>query len=197
VGPTPRKILMAAEKRDSGAAGEQIVSLFRVREARIGFVVGFLLMLPFGLWLFPRWPAARISQPIAFNHSLHADSGLECRDCHPGAFDAAAPGLPTNSICADCHEEPMSDSADEQQLLALLGTGDAIAWQSLFRQPAHVYFSHRRHTTSAELDCEVCHGSIGLSTAPPRREPQKLSMEECMSCHEETSARNDCTACHR
>ena len=95
-----------------------------------------------------------------------------------------------------CHSEALGDSAAEAALLALLESGQPIAWKPLFRQPGHVYYSHRRHVVQAEIDCSVCHGTIGASTSPPLR-ATPLQMDDCLECHEREGASIACTSCHR
>lgn len=138
-----------------------------------------------------------VQQPIAFNHQVHVEGqGMECALCHPGCATDIASGLPAASACALCHSEPQGESAEERRLVALLEAKTPLVWQSLFGQPAHVFFSHRRHTSVANIQCVTCHGSIGQSTAPPStRNP--LAMDQCIACHEERGASTDCSACHR
>jgi len=138
-----------------------------------------------------------VLQPVAFNHLVHVEEqGLDCVDCHLGAESEIHSGLPDVETCAMCHEEPQGEGAEEARLVQLLAAGEPLAWGRIFRQPPHVFFSHRRHTSVAELDCTVCHDSIGSSTQPPpTRRP--LRMKVCVACHEEGGASTNCTACHR
>jgi hypothetical protein len=143
-------------------------------------------------------PLAReaIQQPIAFNHQRHVEEGLECSACHTGCESQVSSGLPDAQVCALCHAEPQGEGAEEAKLVAALQAGDSLAWQSIFSQPPHVFFSHRRHVTVAGLECATCHGAIGESTAPPT-ERRALTMGQCIACHEKARASTDCTACHR
>jgi len=140
---------------------------------------------------------APVAQPLAFNHRLHVEQeGLECSACHPGYLTQVSSGLPTAGACTLCHLDPQGETAEEQRLVNLLQEGASLDWEPLFRQPPHVFFSHRRHAVVAEIECATCHGDIGTSTAPPaRRAP--LSMERCIACHEAQQASTDCSACHR
>ncbi|RMH02872.1 MAG: hypothetical protein D6702_07565 [Planctomycetota bacterium] len=138
-----------------------------------------------------------IEQPIAFNHRLHVEEqGLDCEDCHPGCRSEVKPGIPDADTCLMCHAEAQGDSGEEARLVAMLARGESPAWRPLFRQPPHVFFSHRRHTAVAELDCGECHGDIGSSTTPPRL-PDKLRMDDCRDCHLERGVSVSCSACHR
>ena len=136
-------------------------------------------------------------QPIAFNHRVHAEEAeLECATCHPGFAHGVSSGLPTTATCALCHSEAQGESAEEARLVELLENGAQLDWRPIFRQPPHVFFSHRRHVTVAGLECARCHGDIGASTAPPT-DAAPLTMEQCIGCHEESDASIDCSACHR
>lgn len=134
---------------------------------------------------------------VEFNHQRHVDEvGLDCSNCHPGCKEGISSGLPSVAACALCHSEPQGDTATEAKLVATIEAGVEVKWSRLFQQPAHVFFSHRRHTTVAEIECAVCHGEIGQSTTMPRRRAP-LQMERCIACHQERKAPTDCSACHR
>ncbi len=140
---------------------------------------------------------APVEQPIAFNHKKHVEeNGLECSVCHPFYEKEAFSGLPGAEICAGCHAEPQGKSAEEARLVKLLQDGRPLDWQPLFRQPAHVFYSHRRHVVAGKIECKTCHGSIAASTAPPGQ-VKRLRMQDCIACHIRTSTAADCTTCHR
>ena len=109
------------------------------------------------------WPL----QPIAFNHSRHVQVGVGCTDCHSGARNGAKATLPTIDTCTMCHQSALTKSPEEQKLLALAAANQPLAWVQLTRIPAHVYFSHRRHTESAGIECTTCHGAMDKLTSPP------------------------------
>lgn len=165
--------------------------------AALGF---FAVVLLSGVTTFLRQEAsaaARVEQPIAFNHRLHVeDQGLECGVCHPFNATGISSGFPSAATCAMCHAEAQGESAEERALVELLAEGRELVWRSLFRQPPHVFYSHRRHVAVAGLECSTCHGAIGTSERPPEQ-GAPLSMETCIRCHERSQASTDCTACHR
>ena len=140
-------------------------------------------------------PAVR--QPISFNHKKHVtELELGCTTCHLTVETEAFSGLPDAEVCGGCHMEPQGKSEEEKRLVKMLKEGTVLAWKPLFRQPAHVFYSHRRHVISAKLQCRVCHGAIAESTAPPVR-VRHLAMDDCVSCHEKEHVPTDCTVCHR
>jgi len=144
-----------------------------------------------------KYSEVRASQPIAFDHRLHVeDEGLECSACHMYYERESFSGLPRTNTCALCHFEPQGESAEEEKLVQLIQDGAALEWASLFRQPPHVFFSHRRHVVVAGIECTTCHGDIGLSEEPPAA-THPLTMDECITCHEEQAVTQNCASCHR
>lgn len=158
----------------------------------------FLLVTGAGtVWRSRQASASPGAQPIAFNHRKHVkDLELACSTCHASYEKEAFSGLPDAETCGACHSEPQGKSPEEQKLVALLKSGAPLQWVSLFRQPAHVFYSHRRHVVAAKIDCPVCHGTIAASVAPPRS-VRKLRMQDCLDCHRRAGVSTDCTACHR
>ena len=138
------------------------------------------------------------TQPIAFNHQKHVvELGMECTECHQHAVEGARATIPNSPVCAMCHEEPQTDSSQEARVVKYIQDGEQIPWQIVNWMPDHVYFSHRRHTAIAGIDCEVCHGPIREQSEPLRRPLRHLSMETCIDCHEASGASTDCVSCHK
>jgi hypothetical protein len=168
--------------------------------ASVAALVGFVLSLAVvaaSTYLGASAERRHVTQPIAFNHRVHVeDQELECSMCHPFYESEASSGMPGAATCAMCHLEPQGESVAERALVARLQAGEPLEWGRLFRQPPHVFYSHRRHVVVAGLQCEVCHGQIGLSERPPSQ-ATPMSMEACLDCHVREQASADCTACHR
>lgn len=161
------------------------------------FLAFFLLTGAATVWQSRRAAASTTAQPIAFNHQKHVkDLDLACSTCHTFYEKETFSGLPEAEICATCHSEPQGKSQEEQKLVRLIQSGARLEWVSLFRQPAHVFYSHRRHVVAAKIDCPVCHGAIAASVAPPRS-VRRLRMQDCLDCHRRSGVSTDCTACHR
>lgn len=140
-----------------------------------------------------------VVQPLAFNHALHIDDvGLECTDCHLYVTSGERTVVPNIQGCADCHfDEPITESEAEARLLEHIESEQPIPWRQIYWVPDHVYFSHRRHTATAEIPCETCHGPVAERTEPLTRRLAPIDMDTCMDCHYRTEASNDCIACHR
>lgn len=165
---------------------------------RILLVVGVLLLTAaVGAPLTARRRAA-VPQPIAFNHRKHTQElGLNCDFCHSLVRVGQHSGLPDENTCVMCHATPQGDSPEAARVTAFLEEGEPIRFNKLFGLPDHVFYTHRRHVTLAELECATCHGGIAETERPPVRPLLDVDMEFCMDCHEEREASNDCTSCHR
>ncbi|MBI1909480.1 MAG: cytochrome c3 family protein [Deltaproteobacteria bacterium] len=139
-----------------------------------------------------------VSQPIAFNHKVHvAGLGLDCTHCHVGVETTPFATLPTAEICLGCHSTPLSQNPEEEKVRLYGEERGEIPWQRLTRLPDHVYFSHQRHVTFGKVACEACHGKMPERVTPPSRAPVELSMDDCLGCHRQKGASEDCILCHR
>ncbi len=163
--------------------------------------LGFLLFLFAGgaamIFRSGRAPGGPVDQPIAFSHKKHVkDLDLACSTCHAYYEKESFSGIPGSDVCASCHAEAQGKSDEEAKLVKLLTSGAPLVWKQLFRQPPHVFYSHRRHVVVAKLDCTACHGAIAETSTPPRR-VKRLVMDDCLECHRQKGVPTDCTACHR
>ncbi|HSF15500.1 MAG TPA: cytochrome c3 family protein [Vicinamibacteria bacterium] len=181
------------EPSSSRASGEaRGIQKSHLLAALLGFIVFFVASAAIVASRVPE-----VDQPIRFNHRIHTvENEMACTECHGYYEKEAFSGLPDRDTCAFCHEEAQGESAQEAALVELLSSGASLEWMPLFRQPAHVFYSHRRHVVAAGLECEACHGEIGQSESPPRR-VGRLEMSDCIDCHERENASGGCTTCHR
>lgn len=139
-----------------------------------------------------------VAQPIAFNHRKHTqDLKLGCEFCHVYVRTGAHPGLPGRETCAMCHQVRQGTTREAARLTELIEQGRPLQFAKLFRLPAYVFYTHRRHVGIADLECRTCHGAIALTTRPPRRPLVRVRMSFCLDCHRRTGQTLDCIACHR
>jgi len=139
-----------------------------------------------------------VPQPVAFNHLKHTtDLGLNCEFCHVYVRSGAHAGLPDANTCKMCHQVPQGSSEEAARLTELIGQGDPVQFNKLFRLPSHVYYTHRRHAGIAELECHNCHGAIAETERPPEQPLVRITMAFCLDCHREQDQSLDCNACHR
>ncbi len=169
-----------------GPAQRVLLGIVMLALAGLGFVLGRSVLRP----------SRQVVQPIAFNHRIHTEL-LECETCHEFVRTGAHSGLPGLSTCLECHEEPVTESAEEQKIVELAGAGGEQVFRKLFRLPDNVFYTHRRHAGIAEIDCATCHGSIAQTTSPPALPPIRITMDFCLDCHRASGASEECIACHR
>lgn len=162
------------------------------------FWAGVLIFFVGGTVLLPEVLKSGVTQPVAFDHKKHTgEVGLGCEDCHTSVRTRAFAGLPKVAFCMECHEEAQTDSPDEARLREYAKNGEEIPWARIFRQPGHVFYSHRRHVAQGEIPCDTCHGEVGARSASDTRWPDNLTMDDCIACHDRTEAGVDCTDCHK
>lgn len=162
---------------------------------RTYFVAGALalsLALAFGC----RRPVP-VTQPMALSHKRHMEANMKCVTCHPGAEDQVLAQFPTVVDCMDCHGKPRGDHPDEPRVRQYAERKEEIPWIRVDRLPGHVYFSHGTHVTAAKMKCEDCHEGILLAIRPLTLPDVHLAMEDCMRCHRERQASNQCKSCHK
>ena len=172
-------------------------AIFHRRAAALGFLVFLFAGGAAMIFRSGRAPGGPVVQPIAFNHKKHVkDLDLACSTCHAYYEKESFSGIPGSDVCISCHAEAQGKSDEEAKLVKLLTSGAPLVWKPLFRQPPHVFYSHRRHVVVAKLDCTACHGAIAETSTPPRR-VKRLVMDDCLGCHRQKGVPTDCTACHR
>jgi len=139
-----------------------------------------------------------VQQPVAFDHLKHTkDLELSCELCHNHVITGTYAGLPGAQTCGLCHQAQKAASAESAGVKVPFVPPDSLQFNKLFRLPAHVYFSHRRHVGIGKLECDACHGAIAGSQQPPRRALVRITMEFCLDCHRAKGQSLDCVACHR
>ena len=155
------------------------------------FLIGAVVALAFGWWIFPDLIFSKQSQPFFFSHTVHVNTvGASCADCHSLRDDGSFAGLPTLETCSSCHEEIVTEEpgpgasaearaayeAEKVFVEQYVKTGKQVPWQVHQTQPDNVFFSHAAHFNK----CYSCHltmkGRLNLGTPD---DPQKL----CMTCH--------------
>jgi hypothetical protein len=177
--------------------------------------VGFLPVLAAALLAAPGASAPGIggaagpAQPLEFSHRIHAgEAGIGCTSCHAYAERGPVAGIPSMARCQGCHKFVREDperparTAQMKPLLAILRSGQAIAWVRVHRLPDHVYFTHERHVR-AEVACRACHGAVEQMDVVSQVAP--LTMGWCLACHHEKQRERpgqrarltECVTCHK
>jgi hypothetical protein len=134
------------------------------------------------------------TQPIPFNHKVHAAAGLTCLGCHAIAAPGDLAGLPATTFCMGCHETVKKDSPVIQSLKTFANERKSIPWVRVYKLPGFVYFSHQVHYKQARIECAVCHGPVAERNIIAQE--KSTAMVDCMKCHDQYKAPNGCDLCH-
>jgi len=154
-------------------------------------------------------------QPIAFPHKIHAgDNKIPCLYCHSAARTSRHAGIPSESVCMNCHALIEKQTTEIQRLKEAFQQRRPIVWTKVHNLPDFVYFNHSQHVVSG-VACQRCHGAVEQMDRIEQAAP--LTMGWCLGCHRaeahvptSTFARvaanvrnrptpfagEDCTSCH-
>ncbi len=139
------------------------------------------------------------SQPIAFDHSLHAGKdnlAINCQYCHSGAEKSRHAGIPSANVCMNCHqavsEGTKTGTEEIAKIYAATGwdptamkyTGEQkpIVWNKVHNLPDHVYFNHSQHVAVGKIECQECHGPVDTKMDQVEQW-SPLTMAWCLDCH--------------
>lgn len=142
-------------------------------------------------------PPKPVQQPMALSHKRHMEADMKCLTCHPGGEDQTLAQFPTVTDCMDCHHKARGNHPDEPLVRQYAERKQEIPWVRVNRLAGHVYFPHGVHVTGAEMKCESCHQGILSATKPLVLPDVHLTMADCMRCHAERKASNQCQVCHK
>ena len=130
-------------------------------------------------WNTGQW--VEIQQPVQFSHKHHAgDDGIDCRYCHTSVETAASAGIPSTSVCMNCHKQIWADSPYLQPVRASFTSGRPLEWTRVHDLPDYVYFNHSIHVNKG-VGCSTCHGRV--DQMPVVYQASTLQMEWCLACH--------------
>lgn len=136
------------------------------------------------VWVRTPWARgehARVVQPIAFDHRLHAGPfRIDCRYCHSGADRSEWAGLPSTQQCVSCHTPLWMSSSILAPVRRSVQTQRPIPWRRVTQLPDFVYFDHAIHVNKG-VGCETCHGRVDQMTEV--RQVAPLTMTWCVECH--------------
>jgi len=139
------------------------------------------------------------TQPIAFNHKLHAgDNAIDCQYCHSTVEKSKTASIPSVNICMNCHkgisQGPTTGTAEIAKIYEAAGFDPdkgaytkpekPIEWVKVHNLPDFVFFSHQQHVKVGKQECATCHGD--LKTMTTAQQVQPLTMAWCIDCHKKT-----------
>jgi hypothetical protein len=120
-------------------------------------------------------------QPIAFPHKVHAgDNKIPCLYCHSAARTSRHAGIPSSSVCMNCHGLLEKQTTDIEKMKEAFQGKRPIAWVKVHNLPDFVYFNHSQHVLSG-VACQRCHGEVEKMDRVAQISP--LTMGWCLGCH--------------
>jgi hypothetical protein len=157
---------------------------------RFSFIAAGVAALLLGTGLVA-WAISRVGinqgyaplQPIAFPHTVHArDNKIACLYCHSAARTSRHAGIPSASVCMNCHSLLEKQTVEIAKLKEAFQDGRAISWVKVHNLPDFVYFNHSQHVLSG-VACQRCHGPVEQMDRVEQVSP--LTMGWCLDCHRE------------
>jgi hypothetical protein len=120
-------------------------------------------------------------QPVPFSHQHHvAGLGIDCRYCHHYVEKSASAGIPSQSICMNCHSVMWNDSPMLAPIREAYKTGAPVEWSKVHDVPDFVYFNHSIHVKKG-IGCASCHGQVDKMQLMYKE--NTLQMGWCLNCH--------------
>jgi c(7)-type cytochrome triheme protein len=176
-----------------------MASQLGTRRLIIGVAVIVVVIALVGAYLFFFAPGTQAApeQPIAFNHQVMVQIGIQCLFCHAEARRSPAAGIPSVARCMGCHTVIAADTPVIKQVAGYWERQEPIPWVRVNRLPRFVFFSHQVHI-AAGRNCEDCHGDVGHMTVD--QPVLTMNMGWCLTCHEQqpnAAQLKDCVVCHR
>src|SRR5713101_4884193 len=151
-------------------------------------VVGLGLVSGLGAWQLSRMGIHQgyaPEQPIAFPHKVHAgDYRIPCLYCHYGARTSRHAGVPSASVCMNCHALVEKQTVEIEKLKEAVQMNRPVAWVKVHNLPDFVYFNHSQHVLSG-VACQRCHGPV--ETMDKIEQTAPLTMGWCIECHRENA----------
>lgn len=172
----------------------------------------FVIVIAFAMTYYVSRPARdgigyQPDQPINFSHKLHAgDMNIDCQYCHTSVEKTRHAGIPSTSVCMNCHTQARTDREQIKKLKEYFDSGEPIPWKRVHKVPDYAYFNHSAHVNKG-IECEECHGNV--ASMEKVAQVHSFTMGNCLSCHREAHERMPelkdqinigpeyCNACHR
>ena len=162
-------------------------------------IFAFFFWLATGAINLGRQQGYQPTQPIRYNHQLHAGKHkIDCQYCHTSAARGKQAGIPSLNTCMNCHKNistgPEYGTAEIQKIYDAVGwdptakkyvrPAKPVEWVRIHNLPDHVYFNHSQHVVAGKVACQTCHGPI--ETMKEVKQFAPLSMGWCVNCHRQT-----------
>ncbi|NPA43652.1 MAG: cytochrome c3 family protein [Chlorobi bacterium] len=184
-----------------------MVVLFKTKNKAVRALAGLASLAALGVISYiTYWEARALGrqhgyapvQPIWFSHKVHVtQNNIDCEYCHTDARESRHAGIPSLSVCMNCHsvvkEGEISGTKEIAKIYEHLGynpqtqqydkPGKPIQWIKVHNLPDHVYFNHAQHVEAGKVQCQECHGPVERMNRVV--DYTELSMKFCLDCHRE------------
>ena len=122
-----------------------------------------------------------IEQPVQFDHRHHVrDDGIDCRYCHDLVEENASAGIPSTSLCMNCHSQIWNESPLLAPVRRSYFTDEPLRWRRVHQLPEFTFFHHGIHVQKG-VGCVSCHGRVDQMAQVFQVSP--LRMNWCLECH--------------
>ena len=126
-------------------------------------------------------------QPVKFSHAVHAGQNkTDCIYCHYSANTSKSAGIPSGSICMNCHflvrTGTRSGVTEITKVIEHFDSTKAIDWIRIYKLPDFTFFSHAQHVNAGKIECATCHGDVKVMDR--LSQVNDLSMGWCIDCHD-------------
>lgn len=154
-----------------------------------GSVLGTVLVLALAAWVGILYVGSSYGtgagvaqvQPVAFSHQHHVGLlGLDCRFCHTSVEQSSFAGIPSTSICMNCHSQTWVGSEMLAPVRTSYRENRPLQWKRVYNTPGFVYFDHSIHVQKG-VGCTSCHGRV--DQMPFTYQAPTLLMQWCLDCH--------------
>jgi hypothetical protein len=120
-------------------------------------------------------------QPVPFSHQHHVgDVGIDCRYCHTSVETSAFAGIPSTSVCMNCHSWLFSDQPILEPVRRSFRLQQPLQWTRVHDLGDFANFDHSIHIHKG-VGCVTCHGQV--DRMPLMWRDSSLLMEWCLECH--------------
>ncbi|HUG89216.1 MAG TPA: cytochrome c3 family protein [Planctomycetaceae bacterium] len=121
-------------------------------------------------------------QPVPFSHEHHVgQDGIDCRYCHTSVETSPFAGIPSVSVCMNCHSHLWRGSPMLEPVRAAFRDPERpLVWNRVHDLGDFAYFDHSIHVAKG-VACVTCHGRV--DRMPLVWKHASLHMEWCLECH--------------
>lgn len=150
--------------------------------------------MTFWLLLLSCFAAEGPKQPVAFSHKHHAGAlKLSCKTCHSNPAPGEMMTFAAEKVCMSCHSAIKTESPDIQKVAKFFAEQKRLPWVRVYQVPTFIFWSHKSHL-DAGATCADCHGDVREMEVMYKA--KGVAMGDCMDCHRQRKAPNDCSFCH-